>query len=86
MIPLCFLEVVSLHTLTPRIILSMRALYTCDVQGRHSGEIDNGFGLSKCSSGHNTRGTTSLFRDVELKDEMDGNKEVSSEDGAIQPE
>ena len=82
---MCILEVVPLYTLTPQFSLSIRVLYARDVQGRRGEGIDKGFSLSECSPSCDTRGTMIVFADVELNDEMDGIKGVSSEDGEVQP-
>ena len=52
------LEVVPLFTLTPRFIISIRELYTRDVQYRHGEGIDTGFGLT---SGHGVVETAIVF-------------------------
>ena len=39
-----------LYTLTPRFVMNIRELYALDIEGRHSGDIDAGFGLSSRAS------------------------------------
>ena len=46
--------------LVPRFILSLRALYAHDVQGRGGSDIDTAFGLGS-SSGHDAAGSTIVF-------------------------
>lgn len=76
------IELIPLFTLTPRFIISIRALYARDLQGRRGEGIDTGFGLS---SGRNVRSTL-VFADVEQNGEMEDIEEVPGEGEMIELE
>ena len=58
-----------MFTLTPRFILSIRALYARDLRGRtESRDMDNEFGLTSVS-GHGVGGTAMVFADVGQNEE-----------------
>lgn len=64
---LYFLAYVPMYTLAPRFILSLRAVYARDVQGRRGEGIDTGFGLLSTSTGRSgTIGAGMVFAEVEL--------------------
>ncbi|KAG9316947.1 hypothetical protein JVU11DRAFT_3030 [Chiua virens] len=52
---------VPAFTLTPRFIISMREMYTHNVQARHGDGIDTGFGLSTMSGGGGAAGGPMVF-------------------------
>lgn len=60
---LLILEFVPQFTLTPRFILSLRALYARNVQGGQGSDIDTAFGFTS-APGHGTVGTI-VFADAE---------------------
>lgn len=63
MVVVCYLQTVPMVSLSSRFILSIRALYAQNVQGRHGEGIDTGFGLS--SSSRSNVGAALVFADVE---------------------
>ena len=63
LISLAILEAVPIYTLTPRFIMSVRELYTRDIQGRCVSGFDSGFGLSLAS--RDAVGTAITFADIE---------------------
>ncbi|KAF8558598.1 hypothetical protein OG21DRAFT_1493819 [Imleria badia] len=68
-IPMGILNFVPVLTLTPRFVLSMRALYARDLRGRcEPCHMDTGFGFTSASES-GTRGSTILFVDVGLSEE-----------------
>ena len=70
---LFILEYVPVFTLSPRFIMSIRELYTHDVQGRRGEGIDTGFGLSSdCGAGR----STIVFVDVEQNEGSEHIEEV----------
>lgn len=78
MILLIILNYVPVFTLTPRFIMSLRALYAHDVRGRYGEGIDTGFGFSASSC--DTRGTVTpiVFVDIEEDTELGDVEEVGT--------
>lgn len=69
-----------MFTLTPRFILSVRALYARDLRSRSGCGIDTGFGLSSiCHS--EVGGTAMVFADAGRDDEVQRDEEMSMEVG-----
>lgn len=66
-------------TLTPRFILSLRALYACDVRNRCGSGIDTGFGLSESLFNAGMGLTAIAF--AEQDEEAQGGEEKQMEDG-----
>ena len=80
---LFILGYVSLYTLSPRFVLSIRELYAHDA--RRGNEVDTGFGLSsRCDAGV----STIAFADVEPghDEELDSIEEIARGDGPTQTE
>ena len=76
------LESVSLFTLIPRFIVSIREMYARDVRRRGDG-IDTWFGLS--SSGR-SGGTAIVFADDGQNEGLEDVEEILMEAGTTQPE
>ncbi|KAF8135107.1 hypothetical protein EV363DRAFT_1213141 [Boletus edulis] len=78
------LQYVPVYTLTPRFILSVRALYAHEVKRERGGGIDTGFGLP--SLGGRSAGVI-LFADAEQNEEgMEAIEEIPLEVGTTQQE
>ena len=57
------MQFLPIGIVAPRLILSFRKLYACDLQGRCGGDIDMAFGMSLVS-GHGTVISEIVFADV----------------------
>lgn len=71
------MEYVPAFTLTPRLILGLRALYARDLQCRSGRDIDTAFGLIS-TSGHDVAVGTVVFLDTGRND-GEGQREVQDE-------
>ncbi|KAG9316944.1 hypothetical protein JVU11DRAFT_3027 [Chiua virens] len=71
--------VVAVFALPPRFIVSIRAMYAHDVQGRRGSGIDTGFGSSKLSTQGNIAGQMALAAGLGVESEVVDNVKPDGE-------
>ena len=76
------MEYIPPYTLVPRFILSLRALYARDLQGRRGSDIDTAFGLTSASS-HGTVTSVIMFMDARQNEGLEQGEEIQMEEREI---
>ena len=69
------IEYIPPYTLVPRLILSLRALYARDLQGRRGSDIDTAFGLTSTSS-HGAAVSAIMFADDGQNEGLEEREEI----------
>ncbi|KAH0835016.1 hypothetical protein J3R83DRAFT_10741 [Lanmaoa asiatica] len=76
------MEVIPPFTLLPRFILSLRSLYTRDLQGVRGSKIDTAFGFS-LTPNHGVAASTIMFADAGQNDGIEEGEEIRLEEREI---